>query len=81
MEREAYLQFGSGAGPFRTVKAETRERVLFIAFTFVPAVVGVAAAGVYVVEAARWFRETAQRNDRGAGQIQFRGRLRLVANA
>ena len=36
---------------------EVRERVLFVVFRFLPAVVAVAAAGVYVVEAARWFRQ------------------------
>lgn len=36
---------------------EVRARVLFVLFRFLPAVVVVAAAGVYVVEAARWFRE------------------------
>lgn len=36
---------------------EVRERVLFVVFQFLPALVVVAALGVYVVEAARWFRE------------------------
>jgi hypothetical protein len=36
---------------------EVRERVLFLLFVFLPAVAAVGAAGVYVVEAARWFRE------------------------
>ena len=35
---------------------EVRARVMFVLFRFLPALVVVAAAGVYVVEAARWFR-------------------------
>lgn len=45
---------------FRALAAwpeEVRERVLFVLFSFLPGVVMVAAAGVYVVAAARWFRE------------------------
>ena len=33
-----------------------RERLMFVLFAFLPAVVGVAAAGVYIMEVARWFR-------------------------
>lgn len=40
---------------------EVRARVLFIAFQFLPAVALVAAAGVYIVETARWFREGGRR--------------------
>ncbi len=36
---------------------EVRVRLFFVVFWFLPAVVLVAAAGVYVVDAARWFRE------------------------
>lgn len=45
---------------FKAVDAwpeELKARVFFVLFWFLPAVVLVAAAGVYVVEAARWFRE------------------------
>ena len=33
-----------------------RERLMFVLFAFLPAVVGVATAGVYIMEVARWFR-------------------------
>jgi len=45
---------------FRTLTEwpdDVRARIHFILFQFLPGVVMVAAAGVYVVEAARWFRE------------------------